>query len=142
MRITCAQSCAPLAHHCFECVPPCVIMQEVLVALQGRDQVPDMVVRMLDTHKSEWSYVHPTGSTPPQRGGHTVRLCLPSSSSLETVHPLNGTPLPSDKTLHLRFDGHSRLGCCCAVLCCDASFAKGSSLHTETNMSQLFTKHI
>ena len=32
-----------------------------------------MVVRVLDTHKNEWSIMSPNGNPPPQRGGHSVR---------------------------------------------------------------------
>ena len=31
-----------------------------------------MAVRVLDTHKHQWSILSPDGEAPPQRGGHTV----------------------------------------------------------------------
>lgn len=40
--------------------------------VQAKDAKVYMVVRALDTHKNEWSFMSPAGNAPPQRGGHSV----------------------------------------------------------------------
>lgn len=49
-----------------------------LLCIGGHTKAKDakvyMVVRALDTHKNEWSFMSPAGNTPPQRGGHSGTL--------------------------------------------------------------------
>lgn len=42
------------------------------MGLQAKDAKVYMVIRVLDTHKHEWSIISPAGNAPPQRGGHSV----------------------------------------------------------------------
>ncbi len=44
----------------------------LFMELQAKDAKVYMVIRMLDTHKHEWSIMSPAGNAPPQRGGHSV----------------------------------------------------------------------
>ncbi|KAL0028321.1 hypothetical protein WJX79_010343 [Trebouxia sp. C0005] len=49
-----------------------------LVCIGGHTKAKDakvyMVIRVLDTHKHEWSIMSPAGNAPPQRGGHSGTL--------------------------------------------------------------------
>ena len=44
----------------------------LFVQMQAKDAKVYMVIRVLDTHKHEWSIMSPAGNAPPQRGGHSV----------------------------------------------------------------------
>ncbi|KAL0045620.1 hypothetical protein WJX82_011651 [Trebouxia sp. C0006] len=41
---------------------------------KAKDAKVYMVIRVLDTHKHEWSIISPAGNAPPQRGGHSGTL--------------------------------------------------------------------
>jgi len=45
---------------------------DLFMELQAKDAKVSMVIRVLDTHKHEWSIMSPAGNAPPQRGGHSV----------------------------------------------------------------------
>ena len=46
--------------------------RHLFVQMQAKDAKVYMVIRVLDTHKHEWSVMSPAGNAPPQRGGHSV----------------------------------------------------------------------
>ena len=78
-------SMLPDKYHCTECMCNgwCLTLYamyspEKCMFSQVKDKMLYMVVRVLDTHKKEWSYMHPAGPDPPQRGGQTVRPSIPS----------------------------------------------------------------